>query len=264
MLKYIVNRNSHFGRSTSNAPAIESRLGFAGPFPQTQHANPRIISTYRQLTRNPRRINTYRKHGVGVPLCANFLPADVKSCGNIVRAAALRVSSQPTSTSKRNTISLVRNESPMPKRKRPNIAAADLAGKTEKRIDALLTLLAENPMIVISGQKIAREIGVSRSSVWRWTQRLRALGVKVKGHPRTGYQIERVPDVLSPSLLRRQLRDSIFGKRIHHFFKAGSTNTIALELGRAGEPHGAVVLAEEQTAGRGRSGRTWHSEKTAG
>jgi BirA family biotin operon repressor/biotin-[acetyl-CoA-carboxylase] ligase len=88
--------------------------------------------------------------------------------------------------------------------------------------------------------------------------------VKVKGHPRNGYQIERVPDVISPSLLRRQLRDSIFGKRIHHFFKAGSTNAIALELGRAGEPHGAVVLAEEQTAGRGRAGRAWHSEKTAG
>ncbi len=74
-------------------------------------------------------------------------------------------------------------------------------------------------MIVISGQKIARQIGVSRSAVWRWTQRLRALGVRVKGHPRTGYRIERVPDVLSPSLLRRRLRDTPFGKRIHHFFK---------------------------------------------
>ena len=79
----------------------------------------------------------------------------------------------------------------------------NLPGTTDRRIDALLTLLSENPMIVISGQKIAREIGVSRSSVWRWTQKLRALGVRVKGHPRAGYQIERVPDVLSPSLLRR-------------------------------------------------------------
>ena len=119
-------------------------------------------------------------------------------------------------------------------------------------------------LIVISGQKIAREIGVSRSAVWQWTQRLRALGVKVKGLPRTGYRIERVPDVLSPSLLRRQLHSSVFGKRIHHFFKAGSTNAIAFDLGRAGEPHGAVVLAEEQFAGRGRAGRVWHSEKTSG
>jgi BirA family biotin operon repressor/biotin-[acetyl-CoA-carboxylase] ligase len=142
--------------------------------------------------------------------------------------------------------------------------AAPVPGTTDRRIDALLTLLSENPMIVISGQKIAREIGVSRSAVWQWTQRLRALGVRVKGHPRTGYQIERVPDVLSPTLLRRQLRSSLFGKRIHHFFKAGSTNAIAFDLGRAGEPQGAVVLAEEQSAGRGRAGRAWHSEKTSG
>src|ERR1700752_5031150 len=123
------------------------------------------------------------------------------------------------------------------------------AGTTDRHVDGLLTLLSENPMIVISGEKIARQIGVSRSAVWRWTQRLRALGVRVKGHPRTGYQLERVPDVLSPSLLRRSLRNSPFGKRIYHFFKAGSTNTIAFELARAGEPHGTVVLAEEQSAG---------------
>src|ERR1700687_4284194 len=140
----------------------------------------------------------------------------------------------------------------------------DRTGTTDRRIDALLTLLSENPMIVISGQKIAREIGVSRSAVWQWTQRLRAMGVGVKGHPRTGYQIERVPDVLSPTLLRRQLRSSLFAKHIHHFFKAGATNAIACDLGRAGEPEGAVVLAEEQSAGRGRAGRAWHSEKTTG
>jgi BirA family biotin operon repressor/biotin-[acetyl-CoA-carboxylase] ligase len=141
---------------------------------------------------------------------------------------------------------------------------SDWTGTTDRRIDALLTLLSENPMIVISGEKIARQIGVSRSAVWRWTQRLRALGVRVKGHPRTGYRIERVPDVLSPSLLRRRLRDSSFGKRIYHYFKTASTNTIALELGHAGEPHGAIVVAEEQTGGRGRAGRSWHSERSSG
>jgi len=142
--------------------------------------------------------------------------------------------------------------------------ATNRVGTTDRRVDALLTLLSENPMIVISGEKIARQIGVSRSAVWRWTQRLRALGVRVKGHPRTGYRIERVPDVLSPSLLRRRLRDSPFGKRIYHYFKTASTNSIALELGHAGEPHGAIVIAEEQTGGRGRAGRSWHSEKTSG
>ncbi len=140
----------------------------------------------------------------------------------------------------------------------------NLPGTTDRRMHALLTLLSENPMIVISGQEIARQIGVTRSAVWHWAQQLRAVGVRVRGHARMGYQIERVPDVLSASLVRRRLQGSPFGKRVHHFFKTGSTNAVALELGHAGEPHGALVVAEEQTAGRGRAGRTWHSEKTKG
>src|ERR1035437_5830933 len=139
-----------------------------------------------------------------------------------------------------------------------------LPGTTDRRIDRLLALLADNAIIVISGAKIAREIGVTRFTVWRWIERLRALGVKVKGHPRSGYQIEKVPDVLAPKLLRKPLHRSPFGKRIHHFFKTDSTNSVAMTLGERGEPHGAIVIAEEQTAGRGRAGRTWHSEKTNG
>jgi BirA family biotin operon repressor/biotin-[acetyl-CoA-carboxylase] ligase len=111
-------------------------------------------------------------------------------------------------------------------------------GTTDRRIAALLNLLAENATIVVSGARIAREIGVSRSTVWRWVNRLRELGVRVKG--------------------------SIFGKRIHHFFKVDSTNRVAMDLGHAGEPEGTVVIAEEQTAGRGRAGHSWHSERATG
>ena len=143
-------------------------------------------------------------------------------------------------------------------------AAESLPGTTDRRIAALVTLLAENATIVVSGARVAREIGVSRSAVWTWVERLRELGVRVKGHPRTGYFLEKVPDILTPDMLRQRLKGSLFGKRIHHFFKVDSTNRVALELAHAGEPEGAVVLAEEQTAGRGRAGRTWHSERAVG
>ena len=135
---------------------------------------------------------------------------------------------------------------------------------TDQRIDALLALLSDNAMIVISGATIAREIGVTRSTVWRWIEKLRALGVRVKGHPSSGYRIEKVPDVLVPRLLRDRLPQGAFGKRIHHFFKTDSTNAVAMRLGAAGEPHGALIFAEEQTAGRGRAGHSWHSEKQNG
>ena len=139
-----------------------------------------------------------------------------------------------------------------------------LPGTTDRHLTGLLTLLAENSMIVISGARIAREIGVSRSTAWRWVTRLRELGVRVKGQQRTGYFLEKVPDILTPDMLRQRLKGSAFGKRIYHFFKTDSTNRVALELGHTGEPEGAVVLAEEQTAGRGRAGRAWHSEHAAG
>jgi len=139
-----------------------------------------------------------------------------------------------------------------------------LPGTTDRRLAALLTLLSENSTIVISGSRIAREIGVSRSMVWRWVEQLRKLGVHVKGQHSTGYFLEKVSDILTPDLLRKRLRGNLFGKRVFHFFKTDSTNRVAMELGYAGEPEGTVVMAEEQTAGRGRSGRSWHSERGTG
>ncbi|HXX99741.1 MAG TPA: biotin--[acetyl-CoA-carboxylase] ligase [Candidatus Limnocylindrales bacterium] len=139
-----------------------------------------------------------------------------------------------------------------------------LPGTTDRRLAALLTLLSENATIVISGARIAREIGVSRSMVWQWVEQLRKLGVRVKGQPRKGYFLEKVADILTPDLLRKRLKGGLFGKRVFHFFKTDSTNRVALELGYAGEPEGTVVMAEEQTAGRGRAGRVWHSERGTG
>src|SRR5260370_2031889 len=88
-----------------------------------------------------------------------------------------------------------------------------LPGLTDRQIAALVTLLAENATIVVSGARVAREIGVSRT-VWKWVERLRELGVRVKGHPRTGYFLEKVPDILTADMLRQRLKGTLFGKRI--------------------------------------------------
>lgn len=146
----------------------------------------------------------------------------------------------------------------------PSKPTVPFRGTTDQRIDRLLTLLAENATIALSGPKIAEEIGVNRQQVWRWIEKLRGLGVRVQGHWLTGYHIERVPDILVPQMLTRRLYGTPFARRIHHFFKIDSTNTVAMRLAEEGEHHGAVVLAEEQTAGRGRAGRSWVSERSAG
>src|SRR5258706_6272247 len=94
-----------------------------------------------------------------------------------------------------------------------------LPGTTDRRLAGLLTLLAENATIVISGARIAKEVGVSRSMVWQWVERLREFGGKVKSQPGTRYFLEKVPDILTPDMLEQRLERNRFRKRIFHCFK---------------------------------------------
>jgi len=138
---------------------------------------------------------------------------------------------------------------------------------TDRRIDKLIQLLATNATVVVPGPKIASQIGVTRSTVWAWIEKLRSLGVEIKGHPSSGYQLQKLPDVLVPSLVRPELGEAEIGHKIIHYFRIDSTNNVALALAaksRQSSAHGTVVVAEEQTAGRGRFGRAWYSEKSSG
>jgi BirA family transcriptional regulator, biotin operon repressor / biotin---[acetyl-CoA-carboxylase] ligase len=107
-------------------------------------------------------------------------------------------------------------------------------------------------------------LGTSRSEVWRAVQYLRQLGVQITGHLATGYQLMAVPDLLLPDVLRPLVSGTVFANHIHHYFSIGSTNVAAMQAAAAGEPEGAVFLAEEQTAGRGRGAHTWESTQSVG
>jgi BirA family biotin operon repressor/biotin-[acetyl-CoA-carboxylase] ligase len=138
------------------------------------------------------------------------------------------------------------------------------AGSTERNIDKMIHLLVKNATVVVPGPKIASQIGVTRSAVGLWVKALRELGVAIKGHRGTGYQLLKIPDILVPSLIHAELGESEIGRSIIHQFRTDSTNTAAFNLAQQGAEHGTVVVAEEQTAGRGRLGRTWYSEKSSG
>jgi BirA family biotin operon repressor/biotin-[acetyl-CoA-carboxylase] ligase len=124
-------------------------------------------------------------------------------------------------------------------------------------------LLTDHATVVVSGTKIADEIGTSRSEVWRLVQQLRSLGVEIAGHPATGYQLRTMPDLLLPDMLAPALKGTIFSN-VHHYYKIGSTNTEAMQSAAAGAPEGSVFVAEEQTAGRGRGAHHWDSAPSAG
>jgi BirA family transcriptional regulator, biotin operon repressor / biotin---[acetyl-CoA-carboxylase] ligase len=135
---------------------------------------------------------------------------------------------------------------------------------TDARLGHIVRLLSDNATLVISGTRIAEELGTTRSEVWRAIQHLRDLGVRIAGHPASGYQLESVADLLLPDIIGPLISRTLFSCHIHHYFRTGSTNAAAMEAAAAGEPEGSVFFAEQQTAGRGRGGNTWESAPSDG
>jgi BirA family transcriptional regulator, biotin operon repressor / biotin---[acetyl-CoA-carboxylase] ligase len=136
----------------------------------------------------------------------------------------------------------------------------------DRKIDELLFALLENMTIAVSGEKLARDLGVSHSTLVRWIEKLRSAKVEIRGELFTGYRLTRIPDVLLPQLLRPRLRTRTLGRVLYHFYSVDSTNAFALRLLGHGRsvPDGTLIVAESQTAGRGRLGRSWHSEPESG
>src|SRR3974377_2263721 len=100
-------------------------------------------------------------------------------------------------------------------------------GSTDARLGRIVRLLSDNATVVVSGTRIAEELGTSRSEVWRAVQHLRELGLRITGHPATGYQLNSVPDLLLPEILGPLVQGTIFASRIHHYFRVRSTNEMA-------------------------------------
>ncbi|NLN29260.1 MAG: biotin--[acetyl-CoA-carboxylase] ligase [Firmicutes bacterium] len=111
----------------------------------------------------------------------------------------------------------------------------------------------------VSGAELASRLGVSRNAVWKQVESLRDLGYSIEAVPRKGYRLVERPDRLYPWELGAVLTTERFGRHIEYHESIGSTNERAKALGVAGKPEGCIVVAEEQTAGRGRLGRSWIS-----
>jgi len=122
----------------------------------------------------------------------------------------------------------------------------------------------DHATVIVSGTKIASEVGVSPSTVWHLVEQLRALGVDIAGHLGTGYRLTAIPDLLLPEMLAPLIRGTIFSGHVHHYYNIDSTSLVAMDAARDGAPEGSVFLAEQQTAGRGRGGHQWHSPRSTG
>jgi BirA family biotin operon repressor/biotin-[acetyl-CoA-carboxylase] ligase len=110
-----------------------------------------------------------------------------------------------------------------------------------------------------SGAALSERHGVSRAQVWKHVESLRALGYKIEATPGDGYRLVESPDRLYPEEILAGLETRWLARDIRYLETTDSTNRVAQELARAGAAHGTAVVAEVQTAGRGRLGRSFFS-----
>ena len=110
-----------------------------------------------------------------------------------------------------------------------------------------------------SGEALSSQLSVSRAQIWKHVESLRKRGYLIEGEPGGGYRLISIPDRLYPEEIQQGLKTEWLGREIRYFDSVDSTNRVALELGRQGAAHGTAVIAESQSAGRGRLGRSFYS-----
>ena len=128
----------------------------------------------------------------------------------------------------------------------------------------LIALLMQREYV--PGEWLSAQLGVTRDGVRKAVEELRQAGWAVESAQGRGYRLVAPENAVWPSRIRARLRTSWAGRRIDYFDQTGSTNQIARELGAQSPelaPHGTLVVADEQTAGRGRMDRTWQSRPGA-
>jgi BirA family biotin operon repressor/biotin-[acetyl-CoA-carboxylase] ligase len=111
----------------------------------------------------------------------------------------------------------------------------------------------------ISGQRLASHLGVSRTAVWKAVSRLRQEGLEVDAVRGMGYRLRNTGGKLTMSLIEAALTSKTIGRPVYFYVQTDSTNLRAKEMANQGAPSGALVVADYQTAGRGRLDRIWLS-----
>lgn len=111
----------------------------------------------------------------------------------------------------------------------------------------------------ISGQQISEQFGVSRTAVWKVIRQLQDEGYRVEAVRNKGYHIAGSPDVMTKEELDSLMKTCWAGRNILYYDETDSTNLRIRQAGEDGAPHGTLAVADRQTAGRGRRGRTWES-----
>lgn len=129
--------------------------------------------------------------------------------------------------------------------------------------EKILKMLSEADGYV-SGQRLCEELKVSRTAVWKYINRLKEEGYVIEAVTNKGYCLKERPDVIHAEEIKSRLKTQYWGQETLFFEEVDSTNNVAKKMAEEGAPHGRLVIAEIQNAGKGRRGRSWSSPKGTG
>lgn len=128
----------------------------------------------------------------------------------------------------------------------------------------LLKRLFEADGQPVSGQGIADEFGLSRTAVWKYIKDFEKDGYEIGTVRKKGYYLIGVPDRVNEANIKKYLQTKAYGHKIHYEETCLSTQLIAHDEAQNGALDGTVVIAEEQTSGKGRLSRPWTSTARKG
>lgn len=112
----------------------------------------------------------------------------------------------------------------------------------------------------VSGENISGKLNISRTAVWKYIKKLKDEGYNIESSTKKGYRLIESPDILTTEEIDPLLKTKYIGRKIKYFESINSTNDLAKKLASEGADEGTIIIAEEQTKGKGRLGRKWHTE----
>lgn len=130
--------------------------------------------------------------------------------------------------------------------------------------DTVLELFEKNRGFFISGERIASDLGISRTAVWKAVKKLQSEGYEIEAITNRGYCLAKNSDILSAQGIRNHLDENAARLRPEVFVTVDSTNNVCMKKAAHGEEEGYVAVAGAQTKGRGRRGRGFFSPADTG
>lgn len=111
----------------------------------------------------------------------------------------------------------------------------------------------------VSGQQLCEKFGVPRTAVWKVIRQLQEEGYQVEAVRNKGYHIVDSPDIMTKEELDSLMETKWIGRNVVYYDTVDSTNLRIKQMGDEGAPEGTLAVADQQSAGRGRRGRSWDS-----